>query len=56
MPPPAPGLCTAEAELVEGLPFLEIKLVRQDGFDEYVHEFFATDRHRVPKGMVEVIL
>jgi hypothetical protein len=51
-----PTDAVAEAELVEGLPFLEIKLVRQEGFDEYVHEFFATDRHRVPKGMVEVIL
>jgi len=51
-----PTDAAAEAELVEGLPFLEIKLVGEDGFDEYVHEFFATDRHRVPKGMVEVIL
>mgnify|MGYP001617611809 CR=1 FL=1 len=54
--PGFPTDAAAEAELVEGLPFLEIKLVRQEGFDEYVHEFFATDRHHVPKGMVEVIL
>ena len=54
--PGFPTDAAAEAALVEGLPFLEIKLVRQEGFEEYVDEFFATDRHRVPKGMVEVIL
>jgi hypothetical protein len=45
----------AEAELVAGLPFLEIDLVNQEDFDVLVEEFFATDRHSVPKGMVEVI-
>jgi len=45
----------AEAELVAGLPFLEINLVNQADFDVLVEKFFATDRHAVPKGMVEVI-
>jgi hypothetical protein len=54
--PGFPKDAAAEAELVEGLPFLDIKLVRQDGFDEFVNEFFATDRQRVPKGIVELIL
>ncbi len=44
-----------EAELVAGLPFLELSLVNQADFDVLVNEFFATDRHSVSKGMVEVI-
>jgi len=46
---------TAEVELLAGLPFLELSLVRQEDFDVIVHEFFATDRHSVAKGMVEVV-
>jgi hypothetical protein len=45
----------AEAELLAGLPFLEINLVNQADFDFLVEKFFATDRHSVAKGMVEVI-
>ena len=45
---------TAEAELVAGLPFLELSLVNQGDFDLLVDEFFATDRQSVGKGMVEV--
>jgi hypothetical protein len=45
----------AGADLESGLPFLEMKLVRQSEFDEYVNEIFATDRMGIPKGMVEVI-
>ncbi len=45
----------AEAELVAGLPFLEMNLVNQADFDLLVEKFFATDRHSVAKGMVEVI-
>lgn len=46
----------AEAELIAGLPFLEINLVNQTDFDFLVEKFFATDRHSVAKGMLEVIL
>ncbi len=45
----------AEAELVVGLPFLELNLVRQADFDVLVGKFFATDRQSLAKGMVEVI-
>lgn len=45
----------AEAELVAGLPFLELSLVNQADFDVLLDQFFATDRHSVAKGMVEVI-
>ena len=39
----------AEGELLRGLPFLEIQLVRQDAFELLVEIVFATDRHRSPK-------
>ena len=45
----------AEAELIQGLPFLDIDLVRQDGWDRLVETVFATDRHYNPKGMIEVV-
>jgi len=51
-----PGNAEAEASLLEGLPFLEIELVTQDGFDLLVEAIFATDRERHPKGMIEVLL
>lgn len=49
-----PKDAAAEAELREGLPFLEIALVRRNRFDRLVR-FFGTDRFEIPKGMVEVI-
>ncbi len=45
----------AEAELVAGLPFLELSLVNRADFNLLVDEFFATDRDSVSKGMLEVI-
>ena len=53
--PGFPKDAQAEEELLEGLPFLDIDLVRQDGWDELVGKVFATDRHRILKGMIEVI-
>ncbi|MBC8870282.1 MAG: hypothetical protein H8E44_12735 [Planctomycetes bacterium] len=46
----------AEAELLDGLPFLQIDLVKQRDFDVMVEQIFATDRLSTPKGMIEVIL
>ena len=43
-------------ELRVGLPFLDIAIVEQVDFDEFVGHVFAADRFNVPKGMVEVIL
>ncbi|MFW6170613.1 MAG: DUF6932 family protein, partial [Planctomycetota bacterium] len=43
----------AEAELLTGLPFLELNLVNQTDFDLLVNHFFATDRQSIGKGMVE---
>ncbi len=47
---------SAEAQLIEGLPFLQIDMVKQKDFAVMVQEVFATDRLWVPKGMVEVTL
>lgn len=46
----------AEAELRQGLPFLDMELADQPTFDFYVDILWSTDRSNVPKGMVEVIL
>ena len=44
----------AEVELNAGLPFIEMKLVGQADFDEYVNLTFGSDRMGIPKGMIEV--
>ncbi len=46
----------AHREILNGLPFLEIALIGQEDFDYLVDAVFATDRQRIPKGVVEVIL
>jgi hypothetical protein len=45
----------AESELQDGLPFLDISLVRQKDFDFMIHRVFAADRRHRKKGMIEVI-
>ncbi len=50
-----PADTATEAELNAGLPFMEMKLVGQADFDEYVNVTFGTDRMGAPKGMIEVI-
>ncbi|MDZ4659727.1 MAG: hypothetical protein SH868_19305 [Bythopirellula sp.] len=42
-------------ELRTGLPFLEIAIVTQAQFDEFVNDVFGTDRFDIAKGMIEVI-
>jgi hypothetical protein len=46
---------TAAAELLGGLPFVNMKLVDRDAFEHFARKTFATDRNLVAKGMVEVI-
>ena len=46
----------AEREILVGLPFLEIDLVKQESFDFLVERVFATDRRQILKGVVEVKL
>lgn len=45
----------AEKELLAGLPFLDVSLVDQADFEYFVNRFFAMDRTRRDKGMIEVI-
>ena len=53
--PDFPRDATAEAELLAGLPFVNIELVDMEAFLQFTEKTFATDRNLVPKGMVEVI-
>ncbi len=46
---------TAEAELLGGLPFINMEVVDQEGFEQLTEKTFATDRNLVPKGMIEVM-
>ena len=50
-----PRNAEAEAELMAGLPFLQIDVVKQADFDVMVETIFATDRRFRRKGMLEVI-
>jgi hypothetical protein len=54
--PDHPRDYTAEEDLSEELPFLEIELADPVDFERLVGKFFATDRHFNPKGMIEVLL
>jgi hypothetical protein len=53
--PDFPRDATAEAELLAGLPFVNMELVDMEAFLQFTEKTFATDRNVVPKGMVEVI-
>lgn len=52
----APNDIAAEEALREGLPFLDISMVRQTDFDDMTERVFATDRRGSSKGVIEVIL
>ena len=52
--PDFPRDAATEAELLAGLPFVNLELVDQEGFQQFTERTFATDRNMVPKGMVEV--
>ena len=54
--PGFPRDAEAEAELQEGLPFLNMHAVEEEAFAWLVDSFFATDRQGIPKGMIEVVL
>ena len=53
--PNAAGDNPALREIIAGLPFLEIEIVKQPDFELMVNTIYATDRHAVPKGVVEII-
>lgn len=45
----------AEAELLAGLPFINLELVDSTAFHQFTERTYATDRNLIPKGMVEVV-
>jgi hypothetical protein len=46
----------AAAELRQGLPFLELKIVTEQDYRFFAEHIFGTDREWTPKGVVEVTL
>ena len=53
--PDFPRDAAAEAELLVGLPFINMELVDAAAFEQFTERTFATDRSLIPKGMVEVV-
>jgi hypothetical protein len=54
--PGFPHDAAAEKELLDGLPFIELKMVGAEDFTLLVERIFASDRQAMPKGMIEVVL
>jgi hypothetical protein len=54
--PRFPGEVAAVVELDAGLPFMEMKLVGQADFDDYVNITYGSDRMGISKGMIGVIV
>jgi uncharacterized protein DUF6932 len=52
--PDFPHDVEAEAELLAGLPFINLELVDEAGFSQLTERTFATDRNLIDKGIVEV--
>src|SRR5207244_12725783 len=46
--PDFPRDTAAEAELLAGLPFINLELVDQQAFQQFTERTFATDRNQVP--------
>ncbi|NOS99173.1 MAG: hypothetical protein HOP29_00930 [Phycisphaerales bacterium] len=53
--PDFPIVSAAEKELLAGLPFLDVALTDEADFEYFVNHFFAFDRVRERKGMIEVV-
>jgi hypothetical protein len=53
--PSYPSDADADAELQQGLPFIQAEFLTDEAFDHYVGVFFGTDRRGVAKGVVEVM-
>jgi hypothetical protein len=53
--PDYPKDAVADAELQQGLPFIQAQFLTQEAFDYYVGTLYATDRRGVAKGVVEVL-
>jgi hypothetical protein len=53
--PDFPQDTAAEAELLAGLPFINMELVDEVAFQQFTERTYASDRNLVPKGMVEIV-
>jgi hypothetical protein len=53
--PDFPKDAAAEAELLAGLPFINMELVDLEAFQQFTERTYASDRNFVPKGMVEIV-
>ena len=53
-PDSPPGL-EAEIEILVGLPFLQVFVLRNPAFDPFVDGVFGKDRRNIGKGVIEVI-
>lgn len=53
--PEFPRDASAEAELLAGLPFINLELVDDEALRQFTERTFATDRNQVSKGMIEVV-
>jgi hypothetical protein len=53
--PGFPVDAASEAQLLAGLPFINMELVDSAAFDQFTERTFASDRDLVPKGMVELL-
>ena len=51
----SPHDADAEKELLDGLPFIELKMVGAEDFAIFVERIFASDRRAVPKRLIEVV-
>jgi hypothetical protein len=50
------ALSDSAAEIRQGFPFLDIKVVNEQDYSFFTHSLFVRDRSRVSKGVIEVIL
>lgn len=50
-----PRDAAADAELLDGLPFVDLDLAGPEVFTEFVERVFALDRRGNPKGLIEVM-
>jgi hypothetical protein len=50
------AMSDSAAEIRQGLPFLDIKVVNEHDYSFFINSLFVRDRSRVSKGVIEVIL
>ena len=50
------AISDSAAEIRQGLPFLDIKVVNEQDYSFFINSLFVRDRSRVSKGVIEVIL